>query len=172
MNSFDLFNTLVCTRGASERAGDVPVEDLIPIAENVAKVKPDDLIISDFYNPEKALYILRNICNLQNELVCTEDGKATGKVWEQYHPTCHTGDNEQIDVITPLRYGIKTVLDTLWKPVNLTPFELILREARLITWNDNPVFRGLQLHQIEKNFPFLLKVAYMLNSKMKEGKYN
>lgn len=176
MNSFDLFNTLIACKNGSERAGDVPIEHLIPILENIAKVKQGDLIISDFYDASKALYILRNICKLDNELICTEDGKATGKVWESMvKPIHHLGDNEQIDVITPRRYGIETTLSSLWE---LTQDEkmlghtgLIMRQARLTSWHENGEYRGLQLHQIERNFPFLLKVATILNNKMKEG-YN
>lgn len=144
--SFDLFNTLVCTKNSDERAGDFPVEDLVPIKENIEQIQLQDCIISDYYDKDKAEYIVRNICKLPNQLIVSENGKATGKVWENMlHIEHHMGDNLPIDVITPRNYGIKTTHTTLWKYYN------------------NEIYRGLQLHQINLNFIFLLKVAYRLN---------
>lgn len=145
MKSFDLFNTLVCTKNSDEKAGDFPIEDLVPIVENIAQVQPEDIIVSDFYDPYKADYIVRMICKLNNKLVITENGKATGDIWSIYEPEHHLGDNLQIDVITPFKHGISTSWTNLWKYYN------------------NPILRGLYLHQVEKNFPFILKVAYRLN---------
>jgi hypothetical protein len=43
-----------------------------------------------------------------------------------------------------------------------------MRKARLNTWSGDRTLRGLQLHQIERNFPFLLKVAYEIDKTMRE----
>lgn len=143
--SFDLFNTLVCTKNSDERAGDFPVEDLVPIVDNINLIQPQDYIISDFYDEAKATHIVRDILKLDNKLIVSEDGKATGKVWEQYHSEHHMGDNYQIDFIKPQEYGIDTSWTLLWKYYN------------------NPVSKGLYLHQVERNFPFLLKIADILD---------
>lgn len=171
MRSWDLFDTLVTSRKPGTPAGNEPDDRLIPIAENIAKVQPGDLVISDFDDQSKALRVLRSICGLPNKLTVTPAGKATGEVWKTLHPGHHTGDNAQSDVSIPRRFGITTELTELHK---VTGFEtslgavgLAMREARLTTWDADPTMRGLQLHQIERNFPFLLKVAHALDAKMR-----
>jgi hypothetical protein len=174
MNSFDLFNTLATSR-FSHYAGEVPVEHHIPIAENIAKVQPSDIIVSDYHTPEKAERIVREICKLPNFIICTPDGKATGKVWSGFRPQNHLGDNQVADVDVPRRYGISTDLTTAWQLTDrerltgVGELQWVMREARLRTWHADPAIRGLQLHQIEYNFPFLLKVAHLLDAKMREG---
>jgi hypothetical protein len=170
MRTFDLFNTLTTSR-YNTNAGEVPVEQHIPIAENIAKVQPGDIIVSDYHTPEKAQRILTEVCHLSNQLICTEDGKATGKVWQSVKSEHHLGDNIHTDFNSPRSHGIPADLTTLWQ---LTEREKAcgdlgwaMREARLTTWHADPAIRALQLHQIERNFPFLLKVAHLLDAKMK-----
>jgi hypothetical protein len=45
VNSWDLFDTLAAGRNPEAPAGDQ--REHLPIAENVAKVEPDDIVISD-----------------------------------------------------------------------------------------------------------------------------
>jgi len=172
MKTYDLFGTLATSR-LGMNAGEVPVEEHISIAENVAKVRPEDVIVSDYHTPLKALEILRTVCGLNNELVCTEDGKATGKIWNTVKSEGHLGDNLHCDVRSPRAKNIPAELTTL---ADFTPHErtcgelgLVMREARLTTHNVNPVLRGLQLHQIERNFPFLYLAAQMIDKRMRDG---
>lgn len=170
INSYALFHTLAASR-TGLNAGEAAIEEHIAIAENIARVHPEDIIVSDHHTPTEAQQILRDVCGLNNQLVCTEDGKATGKVWRDVKSEHHLGDNIHNDFDCPRQHGIPAELTTLWQ---LTDPEKAcgdlgwaVREARLTTWHPDPVMRGLQLHQIERNFPFLLKVAHLLDAKMR-----
>jgi hypothetical protein len=171
MKTFDLFHTLVASRH-DMKAGEVDVESHIPIAENIAKVNPEDVIVSDYHTADKAERILRQVCKLPNTLLCTEDGKATGRVWSMVKSERHLGDNVHTDFNSPRQHGIKAELTTLYQ---LTDREkacgrlgYAMREARLATWSYDTTIRALQLHQIENNFPFLYLVARLLRDKMVE----
>jgi hypothetical protein len=170
MHSFDLFNTLVTSR-RNLNAGEVPVDHHFAIAENIARVQPDDIVVSDYHDAAKAQRILTEVCGLSNRLICTEDGKATGAVWKDVKPEHHLGDNVYTDFDSPRRHGIRAEITTL---AQLTARERAcgqlgwaMREARLRTWSDNPTIRALQLYQIERNLPFLLKAAELINQKIK-----
>jgi hypothetical protein len=174
MKTFDLFHTLAASRH-NLSAGEVPIEEHIPIAENIARVKPEDIVVSDYHTPAKAQRILTEVCGLSNVLVCTEDGKATGRVWGSVKSEHHLGDNVHTDFNSPRANGVSAELTMLWQ---LTDREKAcgdlgwaMREARLRTWNYNQEIRGLQLHQIERNFPFLFAVAHKLHTHMIDGGY-
>ena len=180
MNSWDLFRTLCQARNGN--AGEAPIEEHYPIAENVANVQQGDIIVSEYYDPEKATRIVREVCGLDNQVFITKNGKTDGSVWLSLpeKPSHHTGDNMHCDVLKPSEYGIQTtkVTQHQFTPtetdiINRDNFELskVMREARLTTWSDDPTLRGLQLHQIERNFPFLLKVAHVLHKRMIDGGY-
>jgi hypothetical protein len=178
MHSWDLFRTL--TQARDGRAGEAPVEDHYPIAGNVARVQPDDIVVSEYHTPPKAREILDNIGLPDTELVVTEAGKTDGTIWRElkaqgYDITEHTGDNVLADVTNPSKCGIRATLVTQHELTSLEKacgqFGNVMREARLRSWNDNPILRGLQLHQIERNFPFLYKVAHLLHARMVDGGY-
>ena len=141
MKTFDLFNTLATAR-TSLKAGEVPVEDHIPIMENIAKVHPEDLIVSDYYNPDKAQQVIRQVCGLNNKWIVTGNGKETGKVWNGITSEGHLGDNPQTDIASAQAHGIPATLSTLHLQ---TPQEIkcgeigwAMRAARLTTWNAGP----------------------------------
>jgi hypothetical protein len=170
MKSYDLFSTLVVSR-TGYNAGEVEIGEHIPVAENISKVQPEDIVISDYYDPRKAETILRSVCGLDNPIIVTEDGKAKGYVWDGLTIEKHLGDNVHTDFNSPRQHGIPAELTTLWQ---LTDIEKacgdlgwVMREARLMSWHADPVIRGLQLYQIERNFPFLLKAAHLIDAKMK-----
>jgi hypothetical protein len=190
VNSWDLFKTLCHARNGN--AGEAPIEEHYRITENVAKVQPDDIIVTEYHTPDKAAKIVREVCCLGNQVIVTEDGKTTGMIWHELNwsgslltprvfPTHHTGDNLHCDVEMPRTFGIQTTQVTQHE---YTPTERefinngnvalanVMREARLTTWDEDPVLRGLQLHQIERNFPFLLKVAYKVKQYAEEHGMN
>jgi hypothetical protein len=180
IHSWDLFRTLAHARNGD--AGEAPIEEHFPILENCLKVQPDDIIVSEYYDLEKATRIVREVCGLHNQVIVTERGKTDGTIWMTLPqlPTRHTGDNLHCDVEMPRRYGIQTAQVVQHEYIlaerefinsGNTALANVMREARLTTWNENPVLRGLQLHQIERNFPFLLKAAHALNEKMTAGGY-
>ena len=127
MKTFDLFNTLATSRFGLD-AGEVPIECHIPIAENIAKVRPGDLVVSDYYDTGKAQRILREICQLGNVLICTENGKETGAVWGGLGSEGHLGDNHFTDCISPKKFGILAQLTGLFR---LTPEETKFKAGRV-----------------------------------------
>lgn len=169
MNSWDLFDTLVACREPGP-AGEHP-EVLFPIAETIARVKPEDLIISDYYTYEAAEKVLRDVAGLQNKLVVSQHGKFQGVIW----PTLpkiemHRGDNPIGDYKRPMQHKIQSELITVSA---LTELEQSMvdfgasglgracREARLATWH--PKFRSLQLLQVSANFPALVMAGLKLH---------
>jgi len=108
MNSYDLFDTLTAAPDPAIPAGDQ--DRHFPIAENIAKVRPQDVVVSDFYDTPKATRILRDVCGLNNKLICTENGKETGAVWNTVRPDHHTGDNPRTDIASAERAGIPATL--------------------------------------------------------------
>ena len=176
MHSWDLFRTL--THARDSRAGEAPVEDHYPIAENIAKVQTGDIVVSEYHTSSKAREILDRVGLPDTKLIVTETGKTDGTIWRQlkaqgYDIAKHTGDNYLADVANPSKCGIPATLVVQHELTNLEKacgsLGNVMREARLVTWNDNPTIRGLQLHQIERNFPFLYKVAHLLHDRMTEG---
>jgi hypothetical protein len=141
----------------------------------VSKVNPDGIVISDYHSPKKARRILQDVCHLSNPLICTEDGKATGAVWEKLKPDHHLGDNLHSDFRSPMKYGIPATICREWEQtaeeIACGDLGWVMREARLTTYHANPAIRGLQLHQIERNFPFLYAVAHIIRTKMLTGGY-
>ncbi|MGD0220601.1 MAG: hypothetical protein ABSC73_09140, partial [Acidimicrobiales bacterium] len=73
MRTWDLFDTLAAGRVIGPPAGEQ--EHHFKLAENVARVEKGDLVVSDYYDPKKAMGVLRKVCGLQNELLVTASGK-------------------------------------------------------------------------------------------------
>jgi len=171
MKSFDLFNTLVASE--AQPCGDQNRH--FPIAENIAKVKPGDIIISDFYDEAKARHILTDVCGLSNQLVVTEAGKLTGRIWAALPGiTEHLGDMQQSDVNSANQHGICGTLTTLADHTKtegdilptLPGLARAMREARLVTWDVDPMQRQRQIAQIESNFPILYCAALLLHKQL------
>lgn len=169
MNSWDLFDTLVACREGGP-AGE-HVESLFPIAETIARVKQDDLIVSDYYTYEAAEKVLRQVTGLSNKLVVSQHGKFEGVIWPMLPKIDrHHGDNPTGDYEQPMKFGIPSELINL---TQLTELErsmvdfgipslgMACREARLRTWH--PKFRALQLLQVSANFPVLMMAGMALH---------
>ena len=180
MRSFDLFATLCAGRNPSIRDGDQ--DGHFPIRENIAKVTSQDLVISDYYDTDKADRILNDVCGLRNTLLVSPDGKATGETWKilvnaGQTPTLHLGDDAHTDYVVPRSHGINCELTTLAK---LSPIEnemtglgfpglaALMREARLATWHEDKNLRELQLFQTQANLPFLFLASILVRRRAKE----
>ena len=168
-----------------QRELDLEAQCLFPIAEMVAKVQPGDLIVSDTALPKEFLEEnVRRVTGLTNEIVSSNDGKYTGRVFadiqKKYKIVEHIGDNWQSDVKMPIDMGI---LATHCKVSPMTEAEIaldnagfiglsqLMREVRLSTWNVNPNYRALQLLQSQVNVPVLFLASLILHRKMKaEGR--
>lgn len=169
MNSWDLFDTLVAAR--SGRAGDTVIEDHFPIIENVSKVQPDDLIISDYLDNAKALRIVQDILRISNRLIVTPEGKQTGSLWASISPkpTLHRGDSILGDYQQPIAHGIPaelitsskyTLAETALRDSGFISVAKTMRESRLSSFGN---YRELELVQSQLNFPFLFIGALCLH---------
>jgi hypothetical protein len=174
MNSFDLFGTLIA--GAACDTPDGDQEHHLTIAENIAKVQPGDIVISDYYDQAKALRLLRDVAGLSNKLIVTEDGKATGRIWHTIRPDSHLGDDPHSDLDSPRRAGISAQQTTLarWTKNESALLDTLpnlaktMRAARLRTWHPDPLQRQRQLLQIEANFPMLYCASLLLHRQLKD----
>lgn len=172
MHSYDLFRTLVHSRDG--RPGEDEIENHYPIKENVSKVLPGDLIVSDYevHRTNKAVAIVRNVCGLQNEVIVTDGGKHRGEVWKMLpgKPVTHTGDHCRSDVESPNQAGIKGIYTQLHEytpaeaklvELKLPQLALLCRQARLMSYT--PKHRGIEIVQTNYNFPVLFLASVMLN---------
>lgn len=84
----------------------------LPIAENLAKVVDNDLVVSDMYLPPDVLRRLLRHVGLQRHvnLVASNAGKHKGTIWaelgERWLIRQHIGDNLHSDVTVPRSLGI------------------------------------------------------------------
>lgn len=178
MNSFDLFRTLVHARNG--HPGEDSIENHYPIKENVCKVQPDDIVVSDYetHRTDKAVAIVRGL-GLANQVTVTDGGKHQGWVWDTLlrKPKTHTGDHYRSDVESPNQHGIKgihctqhafTEAEQKINDIGLKTLALVCREARLTTWSEK--HRGIQLCQTNYNFPALFMASVLLQRKYPTGK--
>ena len=182
MNSFDFFDTLVARRhifpftDESDPQLGHEEQELIPIMANVQLVRPEDIIVSDFYAPQEWMQAqLRRVTGLDNEVIVSRDGKQTGRVWEQLRhqgrlPYRHMGDHQLLDVDGPMHHGIMTELTSISRPSDaerhyidqgLPSLAYLIREARL-TCND-PKYPEVRYSQTQANFPMLLLASVLLS---------
>jgi hypothetical protein len=175
MRSFDLFGTLIA--GAATNIPDGDQEHHFPIAENIAKVQPGDIVVSDYYDEAKALRLLRDVAGLTNRLIVSEDGKRSGRIWRLLPGvTEHLGDNQHSDVDSPTRAGIKGIRTDLakWSKnenalLNVLPnLAKTMRATRLRTWDADPLQRQRQLLQIQANYPLLYCASLLLHRQLKD----
>ncbi|VVB51630.1 Uncharacterised protein [uncultured archaeon] len=190
MNSFDVWDTLIGRRffddarrrhglpvpgNEPQRVLQLELDQCFPILENVKKVAPSDLLLSDYDLPILEP-IVRQITGLQNELKVTNDGKYNDWVWQGLPIAEHTGDSARSDG-TCERHGIKfnhTVLTRFTQAeeeVNkhLPALALLMREARLTTWAPDPIERDFQLLQVQANLPFLFAASVLVHRRVLAG---
>ena len=171
MKSWDCWDTLIARRTVKDVHDET--DNVFPIAENIAKVRPEDILVSDYYDKAFLQRAIPAIAGLHNKLIVTEDGKQTGRIWPMLRRlgvTEHFGDNPHSDVASPTAYGISGVLSTVAK---FTPIEQTLsdagliglarciREARLTQYCAKD--RNLQLLQTQINFPLLFIASIVLH---------
>ena len=165
VHSFDLFDTLIARRSGI-------LQNVFPIAEIWARIQPSDIVVSDTHLAEARL---RELSGLSNRMFLSDHGKLDGSIWptvlQEFHLVDHTGDSVEADVHSPQRFGIKAIHTSLAQPtgieegvrmVGLPGLAEAMREARLRTWHRDPTMRGLQLFQVQGNFPFLFLAAIAL----------
>ncbi len=153
------------------------IDNVVPIAENLGKVRDGDVLISDMYLGETAIRQLLDKAGFTRKvgLVVSSDGKRSGDIWPKALSRIaigrHLGDNRVSDIEMPARHGIRcdhaassapSDIETTLMGLNLRDLALLCREARLRTWTDDAPLRHLQLIQVNLNFPLLVLASVKL----------
>lgn len=175
VSSWDLFRTLVDARNG--KAGEDTIENHYPIKENVDQVRRGDVVVSDYetHRSEKAQQIVERI-GLDNLVIVTDGGKHEGWVWEKLKTNFglsiakHTGDHLRSDVESPQACGIEgaqcsqhltTAAEAKVAELGFPILSRVMHEARLRTFNQ--AYRGIELLQVNYNFPVLFLASIVLN---------
>jgi hypothetical protein len=158
-------------------------ENLFPIAATVARVGDNDVIVSDMYLPYCFLRrVIDEKCGLPGrQLFLSSHGKHSGKVWrkimERHAIIRHHGDNHHTDVAGAQRAGIDAehIGLTYWTrgeqilvKAGLADFATVLREARLRSFNQNPLLHRAQLAQFQTNIPLLIVASLIVLRRARE----
>jgi hypothetical protein len=175
----DIYDELQRVLGWSEedrqRAFDLEVQtevdNVIPVMENLSRVKAGDIAVSDMYLAPETIGALLRTAGLDNDIAVfvSNNGKGDGSMWKQLRKQFfilrHTGDNAHSDFLRPLRHGIPARLteasaETAWERVlrcNGAPaLSAYVREMRLRAIDVNVTTRDVRRAQIEGNLPLLL----------------
>jgi hypothetical protein len=181
----DIYDSLQIATGwnaeVRQRALDLEIriefENVIPITENLSRVRNGDIVVSDMYLPREIIMRLLRAAGLDKDvnLFVSNNGKGDGSMWKrlnkQYYILKHTGDNPRSDFLRPLLYGIPSGIteasdETSWERMlrcNGAPaLSAYVREMRLRTFHKNKASRTVQNAQIEANFPLLLLASASL----------
>jgi|GEM_PF-496807 len=153
------------------------LEQVIPIAENLALVRDGDLLVSDMYLGEEIIRRLLEKAGMDRNvgLYVSSHGKASGQVWpkvlEKFQVSSHMGDSMDTDVRSPRAHGITTTHTAIASPTpveawlmqaGLRDIALICREARLALRSPDHLSTELQSLQTSVNFPMLLLASIPL----------
>lgn len=156
------------------------LDNVLPIADELARVTQESVLISDMYLPAEHIRALLQRAGLAPELaqglplVLTSAGKHEGTVWRQFQALgrqcLHVGDNLHSDVNQAARHGMRgrhtrlhapNAVETALRAAGLEHTARLLRAARLATptgalpgWNATL--------QAQINLPVLLFSAVML----------
>ncbi|AJQ29643.1 hypothetical protein [Pelosinus fermentans] len=134
------------------------IEQAIPIVENIKKVKPGDILISDMYLPKDVikLMLLKVGLNVPFELIVTTNGKASSRIWNDFicqdMQLSHTGDNITTDIAVPGKMGIDVDLTNL---ARLTP-----SEDYLLTQNQIEFAQYLRSIRLKNKYSTELEKSY------------
>ena len=181
----DIYDKLQIARGwnAEERQSALELEiriefaNVIPIAENLSRVRDGDVLVSDMYLPQEIIMGLLRSAGLDKDvtLFVSTNGKAEGSMWRrlntQYFVLKHTGDDPRSDFLRPLWHRIpagvtEASAESPWERVlrcNGAPaLSAYVREMRLRAFHKNKASRILRAAQIEANFPLLLLASAAL----------
>jgi FkbM family methyltransferase len=157
---------------------DAELDQVIPIAENLARVTDGDLLLSDMYLPTNVIRALLEKAGLDRRvgLMISTDGKHSGRIWPQalakFAIGRHLGDNPVADVAMPRRSGIASELSRLAEPSLVERWCLVnglrglgelVRAARLRIVTPDPLARRLLWVQTQYNFPILLLASVALH---------
>lgn len=146
-------------------------DNLVPIAQMVAQVRPNDVIIADMYLPDGFLRrLVDQKLGLPGRLLhVSSHGKHRGEVWARLKATHrvlrHHGDNAEADVLSAVSAGIDaepvtlaawTVGEAALLRAGLAPQAYAVREARLGYDAGDLDHANAARVQFELNLPLLI----------------
>jgi predicted HAD superfamily hydrolase len=122
----DIYDHLQIARGwtTEERRNALELEirlesaNVIPIRENMSRVRDGDVLVSDMYLPREFIMGLLRSAGLDKDvtLFVSTDGKGNGSMWRrlraEYFVLKHTGDDPVRDFLKPLTHLIPAALTT------------------------------------------------------------
>ena len=96
------------------------IKYIIPVRENLRRVKEGDIIVSDMYLPERAFRDILTFLGVSVKDITfyiTPGGKREGMIWPsllaRYSISLHLGDNPQSDILSAANYSIPVELTTI-----------------------------------------------------------
>lgn len=149
---------------------DEEIDNIIPIKENMEKVRDGDILVSDMYLREETIRKLLKKSGFNKEcpVIVSNYGKHAGTIWPEilssFNIIKHLGDNVHADGRSPAEYGIdfeitdKSLLHPYEKilfDLKFTMFGAFVREVRLKTWEEGSIDRKIQEIEFFLNFPIL-----------------
>jgi hypothetical protein len=189
MVSWDVWDTLITRRLQRDVRLDNPglepaevlqreIAQCYPIVENVARVQPDDILISDYDCLGVVPELVRQITGLQNQVIVTNEDKRNGSIWSQLpqRPTLHVGDNRDTDG-TCVAAGIpfectslkaETPPEEFFRQQGFPGLSNWMREARLTS---HCPAQSLEFFQIQANLPVLFLGSIVLHKKLESDNY-
>jgi len=153
------------------------LENVIPIADMMAKVRDGDILVSDMYLGDVIIQRLLARAGFEKRvgIYVSPHGKATKSVWPKLLANLciarHWGDNRESDLTGPRAFGIPTRHVSISAPlqaetwlmgIGLRDIALLCREGRLHEPAADPVARQLLDIQATLNFPMLLLASIPL----------
>jgi FMN phosphatase YigB (HAD superfamily) len=156
---------------------DAELDNVIPIADNIALVRDGDVLVSDMYLSEPLIRRLLHKAGLRKNvgIYVSSHGKASGKVWSKilknFRIAAHTGDSKRNDVESPKAHGISAKHTAAASPIEaeawlikigLRDVALLCREVRLTSASSDNLTRELLNLQTSLNFPMLLLASVPL----------
>jgi FkbM family methyltransferase len=163
----------------------IELDNVVPIAENIARLDADAVLLTDMYLPEPAIRLLLRRAGIDDDLciVRTSAGKASGALWRDFAgqgiQCIHLGDNARSDIEQARAAGMRA---TLCQRHQTTEFEQKLyveglpqtaqawRAARLAV-RDHGLPAWMRRLQTELNLPALLLAAAELEAFARDGAF-
>ncbi|MDZ7654052.1 MAG: FkbM family methyltransferase [Burkholderiaceae bacterium] len=180
----DIYRTLQIQRGYSDETLHVLMQtelneelaNVVPIADNVARLGRDAVLITDMYLPPDAIRALLKAAGIATDLpiIQTSHGKRTGSVWRtlaQAGVECHhLGDSRHSDHDTCLHHGMRPELhnaaalsaaESRLFDAGFVDLPRALRSMRLMT-RSAAIPQDLLRLQFEFNLPLLITFAALV----------
>jgi len=147
------------------------LNNVIPIQENISKLRDGDILVSDMYLPREVIarLLAKAGCVRETPIIVTSHGKSRGHVWpvltRHVEIDFHTGDNVHSDIQSAQAHGIEArytetsklnASETFLRTIGLPQLCQLVRELRLSQHDDNPVMQNWRRIQCEYNIPLLV----------------